>query len=220
LNRSLRRRLIVVTGIIIIAIIVVLAVVQGATGSKVIGVAEAASGSYSGQRVQVTGLVVDDSLEYEGDSLVFSIYDESQPETHLKVIYQGAMSATFGNQVTAICTGTMSEDGTLIASQLVTKCPSKYESATDALQVSELMAYGDSVIGLPVKVSGLVKPSSINPVTSEVRLTVIDPVSHDELAVLYEGGLSSGITDGATLVLTGTLDSTGRFHATDIALKE
>ena len=39
----------------------------------------------------------------------------------------GALPATFGAGVVAICTGTV--DGkTLEASEMVTKCPSKYES--------------------------------------------------------------------------------------------
>ena len=47
------------------------------------------------------------------------------------MIYQGAASSTFGDDVTAICTGRVGDDGVLRCSELVTKCPSKYEGAGD-----------------------------------------------------------------------------------------
>ncbi|MDR0459380.1 MAG: cytochrome c maturation protein CcmE [Coriobacteriales bacterium] len=217
---KLRRRLAVVTGIIVIVILGLLAVVQGAAGSKVVSVAEAASGQYAGQRVQVTGLVLDNSLVIGQSGLHFTIYDESDTQTTLQVSFDGALSATFGNQVIAICTGTMSDDGVLLCSKLVTKCPSKYENATDALTISELFDYGDNLINVPVKVTGTVKAGSINPATSAVRFVIFDPVSKTELSVVYQGGLPDQIEDNTALVLTGSLDDKGFFNATDIAIQE
>ena len=49
----------------------------------------------------------------------------------------------------------------LNASELVTKCPSKYENATNALTVSQLTGYGDEVVDKPVKVAGAVKDGTL-----------------------------------------------------------
>ena len=38
---------------------------------------------------------------------------EGDPATHLEVRYDGAASSTFGNDVTAICTGKINEAGVL-----------------------------------------------------------------------------------------------------------
>ncbi|MCL2150962.1 MAG: cytochrome c maturation protein CcmE [Coriobacteriia bacterium] len=219
MNSKLRRRMIVVTGIIVIAIVAVVAVVQAATGSRTLSIAEAASGEYNGQRVQVTGQVVDNSFQLDGSSLSFMIYDAADPEARLPVLYDGAMSATFGNQVTAICTGVMSADGVLLCSTLVTKCPSKYENATDALSVSQLLAYGDSIVDVTVKVSGSVQPGSIQGPDAETRLVLTDE-GGGQLAICFSGGLPGEIGDGTQLVVTGSLDSGGRFVATDISIRE
>jgi cytochrome c-type biogenesis protein CcmE len=219
-NSRLRRRLAVVTGIVVIVVIAVLAVVQGATGSRSVTVAEAAAGLPAGQRVQVTGQVVDNSFTVTGDTLTFAIYDPTDPVARLTVRYTGAMSATFGNQVTAICTGKIAEDGALECSELVTKCPSKYEGAADALSVSQLLGYGSAVADLPVKVTGQVQPGSIGTAATDQRLVITDLATGQELPVSYAGGLPAEVSDGTVVVLTGSIGADGCFIATDIAIKE
>src|SRR5699024_939475 len=115
----------------------------GSSSAKSISIAEAAAGNYVDQKIQVSGNVVENSYETKDNVLTFSIYDpEGDASQQVKVRYEGGVSATFGNDVTAICTGKMGQDGVLNASELVTKCPSKYENATDALSVSQLIGYG------------------------------------------------------------------------------
>lgn len=77
------------------------------------------------------------------------------PPLQLEVRYDGAASSTFGNDVTAICTGKINDAGVLECSELVTKCPSKYENADSALTVEQLLGYGESVYGKVVKVGRL-----------------------------------------------------------------
>ena len=114
--------------------VVILAVVGGTSSAKTVSVAEAATGSYADQKIQVSGNVVENSFATEGNVLTFDIYDPNGDITQqLRVRFEGGVSATFGNDVTAICTGKVGEDGVLNASELVTKCPSKYENATNAL---------------------------------------------------------------------------------------
>jgi cytochrome c-type biogenesis protein CcmE len=255
-NNRLRRRLVVVTGVIVIVIVVVLAVVGAATGYETITVAQATSGSFNGSRVQVTGKVVDNSYSLDGDVLSFLIYEDAdgadttgaentsaitgaatdatgENTGALKVVYDKGFSATFGNQVEAICTGTIGADGVLKCTELVTKCPSKYESSVDALTVSQLLSYDAQIIDKPVKVIGKLKAGTLATVGKGDRFVIIDvneagtdgtagtatTIGSNELPVRYDGALSDEIQDNITLVLTGSLNASGRFEATDVALK-
>ena len=71
------------------------------------------------------------------------------------------LSATFGNDVVAICTGKIDDQGVLRCSELVTKCPSKYENASEALDIARLLEYGEGVYDKPVKVAGIVKAGTL-----------------------------------------------------------
>jgi cytochrome c-type biogenesis protein CcmE len=220
LNTKLKRRLVVVTGVIIVVILVVLAIVGSSTASKTITVADAASGSYNGSKIQVTGKVVDNSYSTTNDVLTFSIFDdEADPSTQLVVKYDKGLSATFGNQVTAICTGTLNAEGVLICTELVTKCPSKYENATDALGVSQLLSYGEDILDKPVKVTGIVKAGTLKPAGQGDRFVLADTKDGAEIPVSYSEALSDTIADNSELVVTGSLSASGSFTATDVALK-
>lgn len=143
LNKKMRKRLAVVSAAVVITLAIVLGVVGGGTSSKSVSVMEAASGSFSGQKVQVSGNVVENSFATEGDVLSFSIYDpQGDPKVQLEVRYSGAASSTFGNEVTAICTGKIGDDGVLQATELITKCPSKYEGADASQHPSDVTAEG------------------------------------------------------------------------------
>ena len=220
MNAKTKRRMVVVTGIIVVVLIVVLAVVGGSTAAKSISVAQAADGSHANERVQVSGNVVEDSFSTTGNMLTFALYDpDGDPSVHLSVSYEGGVAATFGNDVTAICTGKIDEDGVLHATELVTKCPSKYENATDALSVSSLLDYGESVYEKPVKVAGTVKEGSLKAAGQGDRFILVDASDGIEMAVLFDGALSDEIKDGSSLVLTGSLNSDSKCSATDVALE-
>ena len=220
MNAKTKRRLIAVTGIIVIVLVVILAVVGGNGAAKSISVADATSGSYVDQKVQVSGNVVENSFKTEGNVLVFGIYDpEGGMGDQLTVSYEGGVAATFGNDVTAICTGRIGSDGVLRASELVTKCPSKYENASDALTVEQLIGYGASVQNKPVKLAGIVKDGTLTAAGQGDRFVLVDEKGGSELPVSYEGALSDEIKGSSALVLTGSLLADGRFAATDVALK-
>ena len=220
MNAKTKRRMVVVTGVIVIVLVVVLAVVGGSTSAKTVSVAEAATGQYADQRIQVSGNVVENSFSTEGNVLTFDIYDpDGNASEQLRVRYDGGVSATFGNDVTAICTGKMGADGVLLASELVTKCPSKYENATDALDVAQLVGYGKDIEGKPVKVTGTVKAGSLAAAGQGDRLVLASSDGSAELAVLYDGALSEEVVEGSALVITGSLQADGKFAATDVALE-
>ena len=92
-----KQRFIVVGGIVLIAILAMLAFFSANTAVKVMTVAEAASPNAIGQRVEVTGNVVNNSFDIQGDILTFAIADPDDPGTDLRVQYDRGVSATFGN---------------------------------------------------------------------------------------------------------------------------
>lgn len=220
MNAKTKRRAIAVAGIVVIVAIVVLAVVAGGTSARTVTVAEAAGGDVAGERIQVTGNVVPDSYYNEGNDLVFSLYDpETDGGATLEARYAGGVSATFGNDVTAICTGKVGDDGVLEASELVTKCPSKYENSEDALVVSQLLGYGDDIVSTTVKVTGTVQEGSLASAMEDVRFTILDSRDGTALPVRYDGALPDGMADGSTVVLTGALSADGDFAAANVALE-
>jgi cytochrome c-type biogenesis protein CcmE len=177
-------------------------------------VAQAASGDYDGKKVQVSGAVVQDSYTSSGASAVFSIADDDGAQ--LEVVYSGAMPATFGNGVTAICTGVVT-GSTMTCNEMVTKCPSKYESAEGSLTVASIVANPAAYVGADVKLAGSVVAGSIAGIDADERFSVTSQGS--TLAVSYDGALPDGLEDGSAVIVSGTLDEGGAlFVATDVAL--
>lgn len=220
MNAKMKKRMIAVSGVIVIVLILVLAFVGGNTAATTMSVAEAAENPQAGQKVQVSGNVVQDSFATADNVLTFKIYDpDGDPATQLEVRYDGAASSTFGNDVTAICTGKINDAGVLECSELVTKCPSKYENADSALGVAQLLGYGDSVIGKVVKVAGPIQAGTLTAAGQGDRFAIFDAESGEELPVLFDGALSDEVVEGATVVLTGSLGDNGKFTATDVALE-
>lgn len=220
MNTKTKRRMVVVTGVIIMVLIVVLALVGGQSSAKTVSIAEAATGNYADQKIQVSGNVVDNSFETKDNVLTFAIYDPDGNEAEqVNVRYVGGVSATFGNGVTAICTGRFDENGTLNATELVTKCPSKYENATEALGVTQLLGYGDEVINKPVKVTGFVQAGSLTGAQEDAaRFVLVDPDSGATLPIYFQDALSEDIGDETMVVVTGSLIEGAKLSATDVAI--
>ena len=221
MNAKMKRRLGAVTGVIVIVLVLVLAIVGGNSAARTVSVAEALEVS-DDVKIQVTGNVVENSFAINGDVLTFKIYDaEADPGVTqlLDVRYDGGVSATFGNDVTAICTGKRNAEGVLNCSELVTKCPSKYESGMDALTIAGLLDYGAKVLDKPVKVMGIMKAGTLAGVDAAQRFVLADAESGAELPVKYAGALSDDTAEGSSLVLTGSIGSDGAFTATDVALE-
>ena len=220
MNAKMKKRMIAVSGVIVIVLILVLAFVGGNTAATTMSIAEAAENPQAGQKVQVSGNVVQDSFSTSNDVLTFKIYDpEGDPATQLEVRYDGAASSTFGNDVTAICTGKINDAGVLECSESVTKCPSKYENADSALTVEQLLGYGESVYGNVVKVAGSVGAGSLKAAGQGDRFILVDAETGEAMPVVFEGALSDEVSDGSAVVLTGSLGADGKFAATDVALE-
>jgi len=225
-NKRARNRLIGVTAIVLLAIVAIFASIGGRGGTAYYKSVEevASDAALQGERVKVGGAVVAASWDKKSNPMRFTIRDEKDTAGSgptVKVVYNGAVPSTFGDGVTAIVTGTLSADGTIEADEMITKCPSKYESATGALPVADLIGKGESMIGTTVKTTGYVKAGTIVAPGAGARFIVTsDKTGGEEIPVVYEGALPSGMTDGSQVVLTGALEADGNFVATNVAMEQ
>lgn len=91
-------------------------------------------GAGPGESYEVTGRVVDGSVEREGTKLRFEIADREDPTASVPVRYEGTVPDPFREGREVIVAGGL-RDGTLVAERdsLITKCPSKFaeEAAED-----------------------------------------------------------------------------------------
>jgi cytochrome c-type biogenesis protein CcmE len=219
-------RLVGVTAVILIAIAAVVLLTgnkQGAVYSTVPKVV--ADSTLVGKRVKVGGTVIEGSWDKKSNPMVFTIRDEADKTgtgPTLKVIYTGAAPSTFGDGVVAIVTGVMEDGKTLKASEMITKCPSKYESAQGAIPVADLLLKGDSVAGKPVRATGYVKAGTIADAAAGDRFVVAEKPdgTGKTIAVVFSGALPSGMKDGAQVIIAGELEKTGKFTATSVALEQ
>ncbi len=80
-----------------------------------------------GDQIKVGGNVVTGSIVRGdlGESLKFEMTDGVSA---IPVVYSGAVPDIFSDQAEVIATGTMQADGTFKASELLTKCPSRFEA--------------------------------------------------------------------------------------------
>lgn len=93
-----------------------------------------------GQPIRVNGIVVGDSEEWNPEELTlkFRIYDENAPDdsgNQLAVVITGKPRPdNFQRAVSAIVEGEMQPDGTLQASKVMLKCPSRYEEGIEDVE--------------------------------------------------------------------------------------
>lgn len=107
-------------------------------------VSEVISGEYVGKRVLVLGRIVNGSIATVGDQLVFEMTDGGEV---LEVRHQGPVNLSDGTEV--VVEGTYMEKGYLKAQQILTRCPSKYESVQSSIFQDPVILYGSAaVVGL------------------------------------------------------------------------
>ncbi|MBS3910077.1 MAG: cytochrome c maturation protein CcmE [Actinobacteria bacterium] len=86
-----------------------------------------ADSTYVGKTVKVGGLVLKDSVEKDGKTVTFKIYEKDRKNSQITVVYSGQLPSQFGGDVEAIVDGKLVSQERIEADRLVTKCPSKYE---------------------------------------------------------------------------------------------
>lgn len=85
-----------------------------------------------GQQIRVGGNVVAGTIQQAGigQEMYFEISDGV---ASVAIVYDGAPPDIFSDHAEVIATGTMNPDGTFHATELLTKCPSRFEAAEDTL---------------------------------------------------------------------------------------
>jgi cytochrome c-type biogenesis protein CcmE len=102
--------------------------VSFSAGDAALTPSEALAAGEGGGTYELTGRVVDDSIERQGDGLLFEIQDREGDGGTVPVDYSGLVPDPFREGREVIVTGRM-VDGTFMAQkdELVTKCPSKFK---------------------------------------------------------------------------------------------
>jgi cytochrome c-type biogenesis protein CcmE len=88
--------------------------------------------SGAGQSYDLTGRVVEDSVERDGARLRFEIADREDPSASVPVAYSGQVPDPFREGREVIVTGEL-DGGTFVAERdsLITKCPSKFANEAE-----------------------------------------------------------------------------------------
>lgn len=79
---------------------------------------------------RVNGKVAEGSIERHpsGESVAFTMFDDSRT---MQVRYTGIIPDTFVDNADVVVEGHLSNDNVFVASNMLAKCPSKYESADE-----------------------------------------------------------------------------------------
>ncbi len=222
MNKRAKMRLIGVTAIIVISVTAIFLSVGASDGAYTREVGELLENpEFQGERVKVSGMVVPGSWDGNASPMRFEIRDRDQKSgPALRIVYNGNVPSTFGDEVTAILTGAINADGVFESDSMMTECPSKYESADGALTVIDLKDKADDIVGLPVRLTGFVVDGSIQPPGGEVRFTVADRSGQPTVDIFYTGALPDGMTDGSQVVLGGMIDAEGVFEASSVSMSD
>lgn len=220
MNKRARNRLIGVT-VIILGIAAAVFFGSGAgTGAYSKSVADAVNDpSLVGKRIKVSGSVIAGSWDKKTNPMKFKIRSESATSgPELSVVYTGAAPNTFGNDTVAIVTGTLEQGGFMKADDMITKCPSKYQSGTGAVTLAELLKAEPK--GQPVKVVGYLKNGTLkleSASTAERFVLATSATGGDEISIQFAGTMPAGTKDGVQLVVGGEYVSRTLIVATDVA---
>jgi cytochrome c-type biogenesis protein CcmE len=222
-NKRARQRLI---GVTIIVLLIVVGLIFMATQGEGAGasrktVAEiVADASLIGTQVQVEAPVVKGSWTPGTKPFMFDIQDKSDPNGPVMTVqWDGPIPSAFGDGVTAIVTGEVQEGGKLLARTLITQCPSKYASASDALSVDQLLK--SQLAGTTVKITGYIVNGTMQAAGGTERFFVGTNAKGDEkVGVAFGGAFPAGMDDGSKVVITGSLEDNGIFNASDVAIDE
>lgn len=129
----------VLGGLLLIGLIIVLMVqATVSTGAYYMTVSElqARDASIIGERVRVSGTVVDGSEDWRPQevTLRFTIADENGAQ--LPIVFSGPRPDNFQRAASAIVEGELLSDGSFQAETLLLKCPSRYEEEPEEVFVT------------------------------------------------------------------------------------
>lgn len=126
-RRSAKQVKFMVGGAIVVLIIayLVFSSMQGATAAY-LAVREVQAAAPSDRLVRVSGTVVGDTIDWDAHNVVlrFELADDTG---RLPVVYKGVRPDMLRDGATATVEGKMGPGGVFQATQILLKCPSKYE---------------------------------------------------------------------------------------------
>lgn len=103
-------------------------------------------GSYEDE-VQIIGFVANGSIQISGSNLSFLLVDSS---SDIEVTYGKGVPQNFQEGIEVVVIGSLTEVNHVAAANILTKCPSKYESAREGQTLSPVF-----VVGIVVGVAAL-----------------------------------------------------------------
>ncbi|MBW6473705.1 MAG: cytochrome c maturation protein CcmE [Anaerolineaceae bacterium] len=143
-------------GILIIAAIILLIITNTRAGAQyflTVDEIKERQEEITGKDIRVSGAVLGDTIEYDTENLIIKFEVAHVPgdnkeidaqgglamvlhqavinpdANRIFVVYEGVMPDLLQNEAQAIMTGKIGEDGIFYASELLLKCPTKYEEA-------------------------------------------------------------------------------------------
>lgn len=146
----------IIAGLLIVAAVVVLVISTTQGNAQYFLTVEELNqrgSAMAGKDIRISGAVLGDTISYNADNLILTftvvnipgdndeieaqgglalvlhnaVMDPTLPR--LDVVYNGVMPDLLKNEAQAIMTGRLGEDGKFYASELLLKCPTKYEEA-------------------------------------------------------------------------------------------
>lgn len=137
MNRKSRTRLLIATAVIVVVFVAAVVYLVQRQGAYYRQVSELSTGQYDGKNVKVGGRVLDGTIERDDSGLHFAIQDLTGKTDTVEVTYAGQMPGTFEAGVDVVIIGEY-QSGSILADELQTKCPSKYEGkATTPAEASQ-----------------------------------------------------------------------------------
>ena len=125
----MKKRYLIGGGIILIAVAYLLYLSFGSSVSYYLTVSEFydRSDELIDANVRLAGVVADNSIDWDADNieLMFTLTEGGKD---MPVIYHGTQPSGFSGGSNILAEGKYGSDGIFRASQLILKCPSKYES--------------------------------------------------------------------------------------------
>jgi cytochrome c-type biogenesis protein CcmE len=82
--------------------------------------------------LKVSGFIVGESTQWDAERMLLTFQLEGESGERIAFQYQGVKPDTFNDGWEAIVDGRLQPDGTFIASDLLVKCPSKYEAMEES----------------------------------------------------------------------------------------
>ena len=124
----MRKRYLLGGGILVVAVGLLVYASLGSAVSYYLTVSELLDkgNELYGERVRVAGEVVNNSIEWNADTLELR-FVITEGDNYLLVIYEGAKPSGLKEDSSVLVEGEYRSDNTFQASTIIMKCPSKYE---------------------------------------------------------------------------------------------